>query len=473
MTTLSSTANRIDLSVGKSIIPLLVILCIVLGYSVLLSPELTLAVFISIAVFIAMFIEPLSGAMFYLICLYVRPFEILPIPRNIPVMKILALFTLATWLLNILVYRKKTFVKAPQNLLLVFFLAALMASHRGYVHGVLDAFSEFSKIVIIYFLLVNLIANERRLKTASWILILCTTYLAVQGILLSRGIAVGNISLYQDRVVSTGIFGDPNDLAMSLIVGLPFVFYLFFFERFVLKKMILVASGSLILYCILLTGSRGGMLGLAVVVYLLLRRKTGTIVGIVLALVCLFGLLFIAPSSSMERFTEASLTEETGHSRIEHWYHGWQMFLSNPITGVGMGNYPEYANGFVAHNSFVHVAAEIGIVGISIWIGLFYFAFKNLMAIKRKTDKAERVSFDLTLADSLKASLTGFIVCGFSLSRQYQYIPYILIALSVSTYHISSGRDGSMRISIRDAVNILGITFGFIVSWYMILRMFT
>jgi len=420
-----------------------------------------------------MFIEPFAGAMFYLICLYARPFEILPIPRSIPVMKLLAGCILAIWLLHIITHRRRTFVRAPQNMLIVAFLIALMASHKGYVHGAIDAFSEFAKIVVIYFLLINLITSERRLRVTIWILILCTSYLAIQGILMSRGITIGGVNtLIEGRVISTGIFADPNDLAMALVVGIPFVHHFFFLERLIMRRVVLAALGGSMLYCILLTGSRGGILGLAVVTYLLLRQKSGTLVGACLAIVMLASLLAIAPSNTMERLNEASVSKGTGHDRIIHWYDGWRMFLSSPIIGVGMNNYTEYARGYVAHNSFVHVAAETGMIGLLIWIGLFYFSLGNTLPIKAEIEESEPATLRLAVSSSIRTSLTGFMVCVFFLSRQYEYIPYILMALSVCVYDIFSRNHSNSRFSVKNATRILAITFGFIVLWYTILKMF-
>lgn len=458
--------------IKASVIPALALLCMLMGFLLLYSAEIALAVLAVILVPVSIFVEPFIGAMLYLICMYVRPFEILPIPPSIPVMKLLAAGTLAIWLLNVIIYRKRTFVKAPQNMLMIAFLAVLMASRKAYIHGVLSAFSEFSKIVIIYFLLTNLVTNERRLKVTIWILILCTTYLAAQGVLLSMGIAIGGIDFSQGvRVKSTGIFGDPNDLAMTLIIGIPFIFYFFFFERFALKRIILIAFGGLILYCILLTGSRGGMIGLSVVMLLLLRSKAGPFLGAAFTIAGLAMLLALAPSYTLERINTVSIHEGSGASRIDLWYSGWQMFLSNPVLGVGMRNYDDLTTAHqVAHNSFMHVAAETGVIGLFTWIGLFYFTFKNLVTIEKKVEKAKRTSSDQTIADALKVSLIGFIVCAFFLSRQYEYIPYILIALSVNIYHVFSGQDGSPRASVKDAINILRITFGFVVLWYMVVK---
>ena len=93
------------------------------------------------------------------------------------------------------------------------------------------------------------------------------------------------------------------------------------------------------LYSFLLTGSRGGFIGFAVVMFLLARRKVGTIIGTVVLVVALVGLLNFAPDYTVERMKTASPYEGTGADRIWIWYQGWQMFLSNPIVGVGMNNF--------------------------------------------------------------------------------------------------------------------------------------
>ena len=478
--TSTTITDKINLTDNKFIIPLLIAISILLGVALLYSPGRSLFIYILAMAVAVIFIEPFIGAMIYLILLYVRPFELYPVP--IPVMKYLALLILSVWLLKVIIHRQRSFVKAPQNLLMIAFLAILMISQKTYIQGVVDTFSEFSKIVIIYFLLINLVIDERRLKVTIWILILCTTYLAIQGILLSEGIAMGDINVVgsvvgENRVQSTGIFGDPNDMAMSLVIGIPFIFYLFFVERLILKKILLVVFGVLILYCILLTGSRGGMLGLVAVIFLLLRGKIGTFAGMVLAIICIVGLLVIAPSSTTGRYKDVTSRDSTAFSRIELWYYGWEMFKSSPIIGIGMGNYPEYAKGYVAHNSFVNVAAETGIIGLMIWIGLFYFAFKGLATIDKRADiisNSDRNHY-ATVKDPWKEkatriSLIGFIVCVFSLSRQYEYIPYVLMALTVSISHVSDSQ--KMRISLKDAVKIAGIAFVFIVWWFITVRIF-
>lgn len=467
--------NKINFLDNKILILLLVVVSMLFGLALLYSPNLTVSLFLLISIPTITLAEPFIGAMIYLICLYVRPLEIISTPINMPMMyyfplmKILAILALVSWFLKIILNRKITFVKAQQNLLMFVFYAILIASNRTYVNGALMAFSEFFKIFVIYFLLINLITTERRLKATIWILILCTVYLSIQGILLSKGISIGNVSVVEEgRVRGSGIFNDPNDLAMSLIVIFPFIFYFFFSERFILKRVILLLFVMAILYCIFLTGSRGGMIALSVVMYLLLRKKTGNIVGAILVLICVVGFLFIAPSHTVERFRNVTSQDDTGYGRIMLWRYGFGLFLHNPFTGIGMNNFAEY-NEYVAHNSFVHVATETGIIGLLSWIGLFYFSFKNLFKIKN-TEKGSGENSIQTMTSSSKVSLIGFIVCGLFISRQYNYIPYILIALSVCISKIYNSQENDTRILTKDIIRIVGISFAFILWWFAITR---
>ena len=280
-------------------------------------------------------------------------------------------------------------------------------------------------------------------------------------------------------------------LAQAIVVAIPFVFNLFFHERSALKKLILGVTGVIMLYAFLLTGSRGGFIGLAVVMFFLLRKKAGIFLGSAFALIALVGLLFVAPSSTVDRVRTISPYDDTGGARIQLWYEGWQMFLSNPIMGVGKDNFVEHEpTRHVAHNSFVHVAAELGFIGLFIWIGLLYFSFKALNNTRKLYVNVNNVLFSdpghrtsdselpelsraHVLSDSLMVSMIGFASTAFFLSRQYEYLPYILIALSVALYQLANKDKGlKLAFSIEELRNVLLVTFMFLVVWSGILKAF-
>ena len=334
---------------------------------------------------------------------------------------------------------------------------------------------DFARIVVIYFLMINLITNEKRLETTIWILLLSTLWLSIHGILLSMGIAIGPVELSKyDRITSSGIFSDPNDLAQAIVVAIPLVFNFFFNKRSILIKIFLVVIGAIMLYAFLLTGSRGGFIGLSVVNFLLLRKKVGTIIGSAVCIAALVGLVLVAPSNTVERVKTTSPYEDTGASRLALWYEAWQMFLSNPILGVGKDNSIEYSASYhVPHNSFIHVAAELGIPGIILWIGIFYFSFMTLIKARKLHKDETKSSQVYSLSDSLMVSMIGFTSTALFLSRQYSYLPYILMALSVGVYGILSKTEKlKLTISSKEILHILILTFVFFVWWFGVLKVF-
>ena len=70
--------------------------------------------------------------------------------------------------------------------------------------------------------------------------------------------------------------------------------------------------------------------------------------------------------------------------RVAHWSAGWEMFLSNPIMGVGAGNFDAAYRPYAlhpfdqplghAHNVFLNFGAETG-VGIFLFLSLMVWAF--------------------------------------------------------------------------------------------------
>ncbi len=74
--------------------------------------------------------------------------------------------------------------------------------------------------------------------------------------------------------------------------------------------------------------------------------------------------------------------------RMAHWQAGWYMFLDHPWLGVGAGNYAEaYPHYFVgmwrealghAHNYYLNILAELGLVGGALLLLLLALAFRQL-----------------------------------------------------------------------------------------------
>jgi O-antigen ligase len=183
--------------------------------------------------------------------------------------------------------------------------------------------------------------------------------------------------------------------------------------------LVLLGSAAVMLGGIVISFSRGAWLGItagfALTTFVAVRRYWRVIIPAipVAVLVAVVGLSLIAPATLTNRIT--SITEEARPfdasaitidednfavvERMAHWQAGWHMFEDHPMTGVGAGNfnarYPDYyvretfrfSQGH-AHNFYIHMLAENGIVGLALYLTLILsFAFVALRVATASTDR--------------------------------------------------------------------------------------
>jgi hypothetical protein len=228
------------------------------------------------------------------------------------------------------------------------------------------------------------------------------------------------------RVGGEGMYGDPNDLSASLLIVVPFLVSAVASSssNVALRIAGLGALGA-IGYAFQLAQSRGGFLALAGLIGAYAYRRMGRVATVVVLAVVLVAGLAIGPS----RIQNLDSQEASAQGRIEAWAAGLQMVKFNPILGVGFG---EFSNLHVrvAHNSFVHVFAELGLVGECLFVGVFYWLFASTSRSRNMAGAASS-----TLASNVFASGVGIVTAGAFLSLQYVpilFVPAVLGAARVA-----------------------------------------
>jgi O-antigen ligase len=174
----------------------------------------------------------------------------------------------------------------------------------------------------------------------------------------------------------------PVHLANKIMLGYIAAIYLFQRNRGLLRWMIL-ATAPISAYAILLTQTRLTLAALFLVPFFafmlgLDRRRAGRYVVLGLAIAtagvaCYFALAYlpILPEAARDRMIESvGFAQNSG--RLQIWINGLSLFFSNIFTGVGVNNFDiaveAYSNVKSAHNNYVSIAGELGIVGISLFI---------------------------------------------------------------------------------------------------------
>jgi O-antigen ligase len=378
--------------------------------------------------------------------LFIRPAEIVPGLEDLPLYEVAILACLAVSFFSVLrQLRPRSLVQRPITVCVLGLLPAIVLSGlpRFWFTGAVHAGADFGKIVVYYLLFVATVNSAARLR---WFL-LCLTGLilvvAALALLQYHGLinvpalaAVQQAAIdaqtgeesFLPRLQGTGLFNDPNDLSLILIVGMGLCLYWLNDPSYKRVRLLWVAPLAGLGYAVLLTQSRGGFLAMlaGVLVFCQARfgwRKALLPAGIAVPLILV---LFAGRQTSID----VSNPNDTAQVRLAIWSNGLMLFRQAPAFGIGYGKYQEEGEArHVAHNSYLHSYTELGIVGGSLFVGAFYLAFATV----RRAWKGGALLLNPALQrlyPYLLAILVAYMVGLWSLSRGYVTPTYTILALA-------------------------------------------
>ncbi len=274
----------------------------------------------------------------YLAVLYVRPGEIFPAIATWPILDILSIVSVLVAILS-LILKPRAFFAEPQDRFILGFTFAIVVSNplNHWLGGGIYGLTNFAPVLLCYFLIRAGVQNYSHLRRFTRVFVVLNVFLAVNGLMqVFWGAGFGQIEAMDTsegiRIQGTGIFNDPNDLGMTLVMAVPFVMasvmgrHTNFFVR-VWNILVLAALLTACYY----TNSRGTILGLGVVFSAYAYRRYGFVSASTFAGIGLVGLLALGPS----RMSAMSADEESAQGRIQAWSEGLQMFKESPLWGVG------------------------------------------------------------------------------------------------------------------------------------------
>ena len=356
----------------------------------------------------------------YVTLIYVRPAEIVPSWATIPFVDILTVIAAVIGIFSIAAKPRPVANLPHDKLLLAFWACIAISSLKVWIVSVFTSWLAFMPVVVCYFLIRVGVRSQRQLNGLMYLLVALNVFLAINGILqYHTGIGLGNVTMKFDRIYGTGIYNDPNDLGMTFVMSVPLLLMMIARKAAWLGVRILaVACLALVLVALYYTNSCGAIVGLGATMICFSFLKFKPIVAFIMA-VLLVGVIAVAAPS---RGSQLDAGESSAQSRIQSWAEGWSMLKSYPLTGVGFGNYTEY-HPKVAHNSFVHTFAELGLLGAFCFAGMFYWYFKGVRLIP--TEDPDLAAW----RRALMVSAAGTLTCGWFLSRQYVPILYVILAV--------------------------------------------
>lgn len=338
----------------------------------------------------------------------------------------------------------------------------------------------FLKLFLYYFVLTSLLNTDSRLRTFLKTLVVltfmvsCILYLdhfeimhfeAIEPYMQNEYDTDGSIIDVFPRLRYLGYFQDPNDLSMILGVGILAALYLCWSGSSILRVFWIVPVGTFA-YLMVLTQSRGGLLGLAAGIAVFFVCRLGWKRALPLALAGVAGLL-LAVGGRQANF---SLESGTGQDRLRIWSDGLTM-MSQPrsfLFGIGYGRYEEEV-GHVAHNSYVHAFVETGFLGGMIFSGMCVLGF-SLVYRQRSAWFSYQSPTLATLQPFLLAMLADYLICMFSLTRNCVEPTYLMLGLM--TVFLRLSYDENDLSWYRMDVRMMMIIAGLGLSVYFVLKVF-
>ncbi len=293
----------------------------------------------------------------------------------------------------------------------------------------------------ILFFFIFLVANDsfdRFVKSLSVVILSALTYAIF---CLSEG------SLSEGRFYSGTMF-DPNDLAYFFVSLLPLPLYYIIHNKGRIRQGIGLITFVASILIIILTGSRAGIISLmitfitiAIMIKLELKKKI-FIMSVLIAISAMYYYrINIDRYSTLLNIEEDyNITEETG--RLTVWKRSIQISLAHPIIGVGAACFGEaigtirqemglpQARWQAAHNSYLQVACELGLIGLFLFLSIIFGCLKHFYILYRARGQDEFGIELQTISRLLSISTIATLSAGFFISQGYSMIFTLLFAFS-------------------------------------------
>ena len=205
----------------------------------------------------------------------------------------------------------------------------------------------------------------------------------------------------------------------------------------------LLGSIGIITLSLLLNLSRQTWFGFLIALIFLVffwRKKILLLIPIMLLVI------YVASPLSVQQRVESMLSGEdrTFTMRTALWKGGWEIFKDYPLTGCGFrcvdlvnSQYPD-PTGYVGrfrgmHNNLIQVAVDTGILGVTAWLGIWFYFFRFLY---HKAITLEKNANERWVILGSAAAMLAFLAAGFFETNFYDsevaMLLYFIMALPFS-----------------------------------------
>jgi O-antigen ligase len=370
-------------------------------------------------------------------------------------------------------------------------LGLISFSYAADLNAALTVWMEYLEAALLAIVICLLLQSGNNLRQVTWAL-------------LAAGIFMGTIAVYQYatntlasdywgfakaeiHLLASGVkgyriagpVGDANFFAQILIVVIPLALNRMMNEKKRWMKMAALFALAVCLVAIVFTFSRGAFLALAVTGMFLIISLKPKKRYLALAFVLVVVSIPFLPDAYKQRInTMVDLIPGVGRGvqtdvafrgRASEAKVALMMFADHPILGVGIGNYPihyqEYSRlvnmdprltNRSAHNLYLQIAAETGIIGLFVFFFILYRLFVGLREARKQFHAAENEDA-ANLTGAYTIAMLGYFVAAIFLHSAYPKFLWLLVGIALALPQ--AARNELFVKQVRDVQRIIPYRF--------------
>ena len=329
-----------------------------------------------------------------------------------------------------------------QILVLAFFLSVLLSHYPKLSY--IAFLGKFLKSVFLYFSFIEVMRDEKRVRIFLCFLLLSALITAISGVVqhyTGRDFIKGHLIGTQNGVSGQRIsasFNGANGLGAYLLPIIAIVSHLLYAS--IAKKHSWIQGAiwglflALLLTCLCWTYSRSAWLGyiLIMVLMVMIDRRKILLAG---ALFAIFVFIFVpflhqirhsclikdsdsvvSDQKENARGLRSSIEELGGNGRFSFWKKAVSIISTSPVWGTGLNTYgriikndPDRKSWWYAHNCYLQLTAETGVIGLAAFLWFLFVLMGNGLAACWEIKETDR----LTVVQGTVCGLFGFLFQSF------------------------------------------------------------
>ena len=366
---------------------------------------------------------------------------------SVPFNKIVAAATFITLMGR---REKKDFYLDSLLILFILFIIFCTISDFLPLYDIIDFDYNYDKITKVFLLFVAMLGIvHNRLRLHACVVVVVISMGLVGGFEAAAYIVSGG----GHKVDGVAGLGDNNGVALAMEMAVPLSFYLYEYSE---DRRIRYAFLSLIIafvITVISSGSRGGVLGLAVLAVTLLVNSRQKVTLGLLYIVVLAVLYFVVADDWFSRVDTIQDSEQNMSflGRVMAWKISFLIAMDHPFTGGGFSavlapnvwtQYYPVANGIgiidtsnvpmrslAAHSIYFQTLGDLGFTGFFCYMTIMFVSLIKCHNVIRRCRKRKDMRWAADLARMLQISIIVYAAAGSLLSVAYVEMYWIYIAL--------------------------------------------